>query len=83
MGDKLKAKDMSLLGQILAAVWVAGWSAAKFAKGGIVNASINDIMISGVSIAACFTPVYLSIVLDKIFGGKAESASSREEQKEN
>lgn len=66
---------MSLLGQIIAAVWVAGWSSYKFIKGGIINATIQDIMISGVSIAACFTPVYLSIILDKIFG-KTETLTS-------
>ena len=77
MGDKLKAKDMSLLGQIIAAVWVALWSAAKFSKGGIASASVNDIMLSGVAIAGCFTPVYLSIILDKVVGGKTENSVSK------
>lgn len=62
---KLHAKPVSLIGQIVAAVWVAGWSAFKFIK----NASAidtNDIIFSGLAIAACFSPVYFNLLLDKI-----------------
>ena len=62
---KLKAKPVSLIGQIVAAVWVAGWSAFKFIK----NASsidTNDIILSGLAIAGCFSPVYFNLLLDKI-----------------
>lgn len=61
----IKAKNASLWGQIIAAVWVAGWSAFKFIK----NASVidtNDVIFSGLAIAACFSPVYFNLLLDKI-----------------
>ena len=70
------AKEYSLFGQIVASVWVAGWSAFKFAKGIISGQTveITDIIYSGIAIAACFSPVYVSILFDKIkeirFGGK-------------
>lgn len=62
---KVHAKNASLWGQIIAAVWVAGWSAFNFIK----NASsiqITDIIFSGLAIAACFSPVYFNLLLDKI-----------------
>lgn len=63
--NELKAKPTSLIGQIIAAVWIAFWSAFKFIKAedGI---EVNDILLSGLSIVACFSPVYVSIMLDKI-----------------
>lgn len=62
---KVHAKSASLWGQIIAAIWVAGWSAFKFIK----NASAidtNDVIFSGLAIAACFSPVYFNLLLDKI-----------------
>lgn len=60
---KLHAKPVSLIGQIVAAVWIIGWSAYKF----ITNpAEIKDVIISGLAIAACFSPVYFNLLLDKI-----------------
>lgn len=62
---KIKAKNASLWGQIVAALWVAGWSAFKFIK----NASsidTNDVIFSGLAIAGCFSPVYFNLLLDKI-----------------
>lgn len=62
---KLHAKPVSLIGQIIAAVWVVGWSAFNFIR----NASgikITDIIFSGLAIAACFSPVYFNLLLDKI-----------------
>lgn len=71
---EMKGKKVSLLGQIVAVVWVSGWCAFKFVSGGIANVEINDIILSGVAVAGCFSPVYLSIILDKIkdirFGDK-------------
>lgn len=64
----IKAKGASLWGQIAAAVWIGGWNAAQFAsdifKGQHVNAT--EIIISGLAIAACFTPVYFNLIMDKI-----------------
>ena len=71
----LKAKPISLKSQIIAAIWIAGWSAFKFASDSY-SIEINDVIFSGLGIAACFSPVYLSIVMDKIkeirFGGTTQ-----------
>ena len=64
----IKAKGASLWGQIAAAVWIGGWNAAQFIKdlGAGVHISGQDIIISGLAIAACFTPVYFNLIMDKI-----------------
>ena len=72
----IKAKGASLWGQIIAAVWVAGWNAAEFIKtlagGGHIDG--DAVIKSGIAIAVCFSPVYFSILMDKIkeikLGGK-------------
>jgi hypothetical protein len=56
------AKKISLAGQILMAVWVAGWSAYMFLGPKVIP--MMDIITSGVAIAAAFSPVYLSIWID-------------------
>lgn len=60
---KLKAKPISLISQIIAALWVAVWSGKNFIQG---TGNISDIIFSGFAIAACFSPVYFSLILDKI-----------------
>lgn len=70
-GKKKKgAKEYSLFAQGIAAVWIGGWSALKFAKiiasGNFASLEMMEIIFSAFSIAACFTPVYFSIVMDKI-----------------
>lgn len=70
---ELQAKPISLKSQLIAALWIAGWSAFKFIlKPAAI--SVKDVLFSGLGIAACFSPVYLSIVMDKIkeirFGDK-------------
>lgn len=74
----MKAKTTSLWGQIFMALWIAGWSAYKFiieTRTGTIL-PITDIMLSGVGVAASFSPVYFSIIMDKIkdirFGTKEE-----------
>ena len=64
----IKAKGASLQGQIAAAVWIGGWNAAQFIKdlAAGVHISGQDIIISGLAIAACFTPVYFNLIMDKI-----------------
>lgn len=63
-----KAKITSLIAQSLAAVWIALWNALQFAK--MIRQSnhidVSDIIFSGLSIAACFSPVYFSMIMDKI-----------------
>ena len=70
---ELQAKPISLKSQLIAALWIAGWSAFKFIREP-TEISVNDVLFSGLGIAACFSPVYLSIVMDKIkeirFGDK-------------
>ena len=58
-----KAKTTSLIAQIIAALWVALWSAKNFIVSG---GEINDIIFSGFAIAACFSPVYFNMILDKV-----------------
>jgi len=60
------AKGSSKVAQIFAALWIAGWSAYKFISSGGAELRVEDIMLSGIGIAATFTPVYFSIILDKI-----------------
>ena len=61
---KIKAKTTSHLAQIISAVWIAGWSSYAFITGKSIQ--IESIIISGIAIAGTFTPVYSSILLDKI-----------------
>lgn len=61
----INAKGSSLWAQIVAALWIAGWSAVKF-MANPADIDSADILLSGAGIAACFTPVYFSIIMDKI-----------------
>lgn len=65
---KPHAKSASLWGQIIAAVWIGGWNAAQFVRDiiGGQHISGNEIIFSGLAIAACFTPVYFNLIMDKI-----------------
>ncbi len=65
---ELKAKPVSLIGQIVAAVWVAGWTSWQNAQDIIAGRHIDvlDIGLSGLLIVACFSPVYLNLFMDKI-----------------
>ena len=60
---KHSAKNTSLIAQIIAALWVAFWCGKKFFVDG---GDTNDIIFSGFAIAACFSPVYFNMILDKI-----------------
>jgi hypothetical protein len=64
----IKAKGASLWGQIAAAIWIGGWNTAQFIKDIAAGTHIDgrDIIVSGLAIAACFTPVYFNLVMDKI-----------------
>lgn len=61
----VSAKGSSLIAQVIASVWIAGWSIFKFVSNP-QNIDISDVMFSGLGIAACFLPVYFSIIMDKI-----------------
>lgn len=64
----IKAKSASLWGQITAAVWIGGWNIAQFTRDIIAGQHIsgNEIIFSGLAIAACFTPVYFNLIMDKV-----------------
>lgn len=62
---EIKAKSASLIGQIIAAAWIAGWAAFYIIKNA-GSVKITDIIFSGMAIAACFSPVYFNMLLDKI-----------------
>ena len=66
----LAAKDVSLKSMIAAAVWIGVLSIVK-ALWGLVSdkafgLTMSEIVLSGLMMAAVFSPVYLAIVLDKI-----------------
>lgn len=58
------AKEISKAAQIAAALWIVSLTILK--GFGIVNLEIDEIIYSGISIAAIFMPVYFSIWLEKI-----------------
>jgi hypothetical protein len=57
-------KPASKAAQIFAALWVATLTILKGI--GFVRLEIDEIIYSGIAIAAIFVPVYFSIWLDKI-----------------
>ncbi len=67
----MRAKSLSLLAQVIGAVWIAGWSAYKFSH---EIPTVREIVISGLFIAAVFSPVYFNLVMDKFVNriGKKE-----------
>jgi DMSO/TMAO reductase YedYZ heme-binding membrane subunit len=75
MSDKAEkkgpgAKDISLGSMVVAGVWIGALSLLKAFWGLVTEKgfglSMEEILLSGVVLAAIFTPVYLSIILDKI-----------------
>ena len=71
-----RAKTVSLVGQIIACIWIGSWCSAQFIND-IKNGNhieITDILFSGFAIAGCFIPVYFNMIMDKIkkikFGGE-------------
>ena len=72
----IKAKDASLVGQIIASVWIGGLCLAVFITAIVRKqpVKITDIILSGFAIAGCFVPVYFNMIMDKIknirFGGE-------------
>ncbi|GHU82411.1 hypothetical protein FACS189468_6590 [Spirochaetia bacterium] len=64
------AKDVSLKSMIVSAIWIGVLSILKAFWGLISDKAfgltMNEIVLSGVIMAAVFSPVYLSIILEKI-----------------
>ena len=67
---EIKVKEVSKWSMIVSALWIGllslvkGFSPVLF--GGDFALSIKEIIFSGLALAVVFSPVYLSIVLDKI-----------------
>jgi hypothetical protein len=68
--DAPSAKDVSLKSMVVAALWIGLLTLLKAAWGFITDKpfglSVSEIVFTGLMLAAVFTPVYLSIVLEKI-----------------
>ena len=64
----IKAKGASLWGQIAAAVWIGGWSAAQFARDIFKDqhVSATDIILSFLVFVVCFMLVYFNLIMDKV-----------------
>jgi hypothetical protein len=62
--DKLCAKTASKMAQVFAGLWIVVLTILKGL--GIIQLGVDEIIYTGVSIAAIFMPVYFSIWLDKI-----------------
>ena len=64
------ARDVSLASMIVAAVWIGALSLLKcfwaLLSTEAFGLEMHEILWSGLVIAAVFSPVYLSIVLDKV-----------------
>jgi NADH:ubiquinone oxidoreductase subunit 5 (subunit L)/multisubunit Na+/H+ antiporter MnhA subunit len=63
------AREISKWSMVVAAIWIAGlsllkafWHLFSSAEFGL---TMNEILLSGVVLAAIFTPVYLSMWIDK------------------
>ena len=66
----LSAKDVSLKTMIIASVWIGVFTLLKafwgLITGKAFGLSIEEIIISGFAISAVYSPVFLSIIFDKI-----------------
>ena len=64
------AKDVSLKSMIVSAIWIGVLSILKAFWGLLSDKAfgltMNEIVLSGIIMAAVFSPVYLSIILEKI-----------------
>lgn len=69
-GNGFNAKGASLASMVVSAVWIGSLSVLKALWGLFAEKefglTMNEIVLSGLMLAAVFSPVYLSIVLDKI-----------------
>lgn len=69
---KIKAKDVSKWSMIVASLWISVLSLVKafwtlFApEYSTFGLEMTEILASGIVLAAVFTPVYISIILDKV-----------------
>ena len=62
----MNGKKVSKLSMIIAGVWISVLSIIKGLWPGSFNLTVDEIIKTGITLAALFSPVYLSIILDKI-----------------
>ena len=68
------AKVLSKIAMVFAGVWIIILTLLKgFGK---IDLSINEIIGSGVAVAAVWTPTYFSIIVDKFVGKEKNEAIS-------
>ena len=77
---KIKAKGVSFGYQNIAAIWIIIWSVRKFLS---ETPTIREIIVSGLAIAACFTPVYFNLIMDKFVGNTDNNNKEDECVREN
>jgi hypothetical protein len=58
------AKDVSFWGQILAGLWIATMTVLKGMN--LINLEIDDIIYSAIAMVGVFSPVYISVWLEKL-----------------
>jgi hypothetical protein len=61
---KAGAKQYSLFAQIFSGTWIVVLTILKGLK--VITLETQDIIYTGIAVAAIFSPVYFSIFLDKI-----------------
>ena len=68
----MEAKQTSRLSMVIAGLWIVILTLMKGYN--LIQLEVSDIVYSGMAIAGVFSPIYLSIFLDKIrdikFGNK-------------
>jgi hypothetical protein len=74
------AKEISKWSMVIAALWIGGFSLCKalwgiIAPGTVFGLEMSDIIFSGLALAGVFTPVYFSIIMDKVKEIKLGNAS--------
>lgn len=57
------AKGLSLFSQAVGAIWIMIWSAYRFVNN---LPTVREAVLSGIFIAAVFSPVYFNLIMDKI-----------------
>ena len=67
----VSAREISKWSMVVAALWIGILSIVKavwplFSGGAQFGLEMNEIILSGLALAAVFTPVYFSIFLEKI-----------------
>jgi hypothetical protein len=62
---EISKKNVAFWGQLFAAVWIGAWTAYKFISAP-ANITMDDIIYSGIGIMGIFSPVIISVWLEKI-----------------